>query len=147
MSALRIAGLANTGSIFQTGLQVRVVGDLVHAWVPTGSRSSPPHFHGRVDTGSRQPYIRGTVREAWMEANLPRLWWGLTVWMVLIAVFGIVTLAHGDRVGLAPLLIGIFGGVGFAGLAAVSSSQRGSWFDDKYEELDDELTRWAATSS
>lgn len=88
--------------------------------------------------------IRGTVREAWIEANFTRIWLGLVVWAVLIGAFGVVTLVGGDRVGLAPLLIGIFGTVGFAGLAAVSASQRGPWFDDKYEELDDELTRWAS---
>ncbi len=144
VSGHRGAGLASTGSVFSSGLRVQVNGDAVHAWVPSGSRSSPPHFSGRIDQNTGRTVIRGTVREAWIEANFTRIWLGLVVWAVLVGAFGVVTLVGGDRVGLAPLLIGIFGTVGFAGLAAVSASQRGPWFDDKYEELDDELTRWAS---
>ncbi len=144
VGARRVAGLANTGSVFNLGLRVQVNGDAVHAWVPSGSRSSPPHFSGRTDQSTGRTVILGAVHEAWIEANFTRIWPSLVVWAVLIGAFGVVTLAGGDRVGLAPLLIGIFGTVGFAGLAALSASQRGPWSDDKYEELDDELNQWAS---
>ena len=106
------AHLADQGRPLHTDQFIlRVRGDRLNAhWPSSGSYNSPPTLEARIERRPEGLVISGTVHESFNDAVWQPGFLGLTIFMVLLAVLGVVLLITGSVAGLAPLLIGVVGG-------------------------------------
>lgn len=134
--------LTGVGGRFKVGLRASVRGDRVIAWLPTSARESPPKFAGQMERGPVQTNIVGTIRESPWERLQPLFWAALAVVMLLIAVLSSSgrIMTSGDA--LAPLLIGAFGTVAFAGLSLVNAVTRRATFVENAGLLETGMRDW-----
>jgi hypothetical protein len=136
--------LINHGSITNTGeLIVRTRGDRLRAhWPSQGRYDTPPAFHGVVERQAATLTITGKIRETRAARSFPLVFGFTTGLMVLIAIFGIYSIASGTAGGYPPLLIGLIGTPSSALIWWFGRKDRRPEFVRDSDRLEDGLRRW-----
>jgi hypothetical protein len=117
---------------------IQVCGDRLTARCPsTGLYDNPPTLTARLEQRPDGLTVTGEIRESFTAAMWQPAFLGLTIFMAMLAAFGVVTLVTGYPAGgVPPLVIGLLGTVAFLALWRSAKRNRKPNFDLQVRELE-----------